>query len=131
MHIFAEPPTSEEDAEAKKAAFEVQKISLQRRLENMKLLQSHSTTDDAKTFIRDRLFAFNAIVSIVAVVLLFELNWEPTPNWKPPTSTEMDAIYRSESHGLVVGGLYPPPGRMIESTGAQACKSVILVTTIL
>lgn len=129
--MFAAQLSAEEDAQAKEQAFEEQKRSLQRRLENMKLLQSHSTLDDAKTFQRDRLFAANAVISIVSVCLLFELNWEPTPDWKPPTGAELEAITRGESFGLVVEGEYPRPGRMIETTGAQVCKSVILVTTIL
>ena len=75
------------DDDAQEAAFEQQKKELKRKLENMKLLQSHTTKNDKRTFLRDRLFAANAVVSIVSLVILFELNWEKWAHPAPPHAT--------------------------------------------
>ncbi len=64
------------DESAQQEAFELQKRGVKRKLENMKLLQTHTTKDDSRTFARDRLFALNAVVSIVLLIMLFVYNWE-------------------------------------------------------
>ncbi len=64
------------DESAQQEAFELQKRGVKRKLENMKLLQTHTTKDDSRTFVRDRLFALNAVMSIVLLIMLFVYNWE-------------------------------------------------------